>query len=170
VTEFAWEGALPPPVEMVGGGIYGVTCDPCPPPHPMDNPLAGYLGVKLLPGIKTDTHVAAFAHSATITRLHLRYTKDSPPDDLVFKAAEPVAGGIPEQKVAGPAKHNRFQGRYVIWKQGCGWGGGFYSSGSALNKAQAVSSKLEDPIESLLVADLPELGITATKEAPPKKP
>jgi hypothetical protein len=165
VTEFAWEGALPPPVEMVGGGIYGVTCDPCPPPHPMDNPLASYLGVKLLPKIKTDEGVAAFAHAATITRLHLRYTKDSPPDDLVFKAAEPIAGGIPEQKVAGPSKRNRFQGRYVIWKSGCApWGGGgFFSSGSALNKPQAASTSLEDPFESLLVADLPELDVKAAK-------
>jgi hypothetical protein len=162
VTEFAWEGALPPPTEFVGGGIYGVTCDPCPPPHPVDNPLAKYLGAKLMPGIKSDEGVAAFARAATVTRLHLRYTKESPPDDLVFKAVEPVAGGIPEQKVAGPAKHNRFQGRYVIWKQGCApyWGasamGNFMTSGSALNKP--VSTKLEDPFESLLVADVPELS------------
>src|SRR6185436_13463259 len=129
VTEFAWEGALPPPTEYVGGGIYGVTCDPCPPPHPVDNPLAKYLGVMMLPKIKSDEGVAAFARAATVTRLHLRYSKEAPPDDLVFVAAEPMAGGVPEAKTTAPAKHNRFQGRYIMWKQGCSyqqsmWGGG----------------------------------------------
>jgi TonB family protein len=133
VTEFAWEGALPPPTEYVGGGIYGVTCDPCPPPHPVDNPLARYLGVNLMPKIKTDEGIAAFARNATITRLHLRYTKDSAPDDLVFKAVAPVAGGVPEVKTPAPAKHNRFQGRYVMWVQGCGDGmGTLDSTGSAI--------------------------------------
>jgi TonB family protein len=191
VTEFAWEGALPPPTEYVGGGIYGVTCDPCPPPHPVDNPLGRYLGVNLMPKIKTDEGIAAFARAATITRLHLRYTKESAPDDLVFKAVEPIAGGIPEAKTPGPAKHNRFQGRYVMWVPGCsslngigggtiggigsiGIGGGsaFYSAGSALNRPQAASNKLIDPFEQLLVADLAELDVKAVPLAkdPPKLP
>jgi TonB family protein len=170
VTEFAWEGALPPPTEYVGQGIYGVTCDPCPPPHPVDNPLAKYLGVKLLPKIKTDEGVAAFARAATVTRLHLRYTKDSPPDDLVFKVAPPIAGGVPEVKTAGPAKSNRFQGRYVMWISGCGSGTGFFTAGSPVTGGpQADSTKLIDPFEQLLVADLPELGVKAaplSKDAP----
>ena len=62
---------------MVGGGIYGVTCDPCPPPHPVDDPLAQFLGADVLPGIKTDADVAKFARAATVTRLHLRYTKET---------------------------------------------------------------------------------------------
>jgi TonB family protein len=184
VTEFAWEGALPPPTEYVGGGIYGVTCDPCPPPHPVDNPLGRYLGVNLMPKIKTDEGIAAFARAATITRLHLRYTKDSAPDDLVFKAVEPISGGIPEAKTPGPAKHNRFQGRYVMWVPGCsslnggigslggGFGGAFYSAGSSLNRQQSSSDKLIDPFEQLLVADLAELDVKAVPLAkdPPKLP
>ncbi len=171
VTEFAWEGALPPPTEYVGGGIYGVTCDPCPPPHPVDNPLAKYLGVLHLPKIKTDEGIAAFARAATVTRLHLRWSKENPPDDLVFKAVDPIAGGVPEVKTPGPAKHNRFQGRYVMWVQ-CGaelGGGGFFTSGSPLNKPQATSDKLIDPFEQLVVADLPELDVKAVplpKDAP----
>ncbi len=174
VTEFAWEGALPPPTEMAQDGIYGVTCDPCPPPHPVDNPLAKYLGVLSLPKIKTDTGIAAFARGSTVTRLHLRYTKDSPPDDLVFKAVGPIAGGVPEMKAPGPAKANRFQGRYVMWVEGCGGGGGggFFSAGAPLNRPPATSGKLIDPIEELLIADLPALDLKARplrKDAPPLK-
>ena len=171
VTEFAWEGALPPPTEMSQDGIYGVTCDPCPPPHPVDNPLAKYLGVLSLPKIKTDTGIAAFARGSTVTRLHLRYTKDSPPDDLVFKVAPPIAGGVPEMKEPGPAKANRFQGRYVMWVQGCS-GGGFFSAGSPLNRPQADVRKLVDPLEELILADLPALDLKARplrKDAPPLK-
>ncbi|MDP1825071.1 MAG: DUF2330 domain-containing protein [Archangium sp.] len=174
VTEFAWEGALPPPTELQQDGIYGVTCDPCPPPHPVDNPLAKYLGVLSLPKIKTDHGIAAFARGSTVTRLHLRYTKDSPPDDLVFRIAPPIAGGIPEMKEPGPAKANRFQGRYVMWVQGCGGGlgGGFFSSGSPLSRPQADVTKLVDPIEELIIADLPALDLKARplrKDAPPLK-
>ena len=173
VTEFAWEGALPPPTELQGGGIYGVTCDPCPPPHPVDNPLAKYLGVLSLPKIKTDTGIAEFARGSTVTRLHLRYTKDSPPDDLVFKAVGPIGGGTPEMKEPGPAKVNRFQGRYVMWVEGCGGlglgNGGFFSAGSPLNKPQSTEKKLIDPIEELIVADLPALDLKSRplrKDAP----
>ncbi|MFO0594991.1 MAG: DUF2330 domain-containing protein [Myxococcaceae bacterium] len=177
VTEFAWQGALPPPTEMVGGGIYGVTCDPCPPPHPVDNPLAKYLGVNLLPKIKTDEGIAAFAAAATVTRLHLRYTKETAPDDLVFKAADPVAGGVPEVKVAGPAKTNRFQGRYVMWVDGCGGGllggNGFFTPGNPLAPVTGPSApsgnKLIDPFEQLIVSDLTELEVKAVplaKDAP----
>lgn len=173
VTEFAWEGALPPPTELQGGGIYGVTCDPCPPPHPVDNPLAKYLGVNQLPKVKSDESIAAFARAATVTRLHLRWTKENPPDDLVFKAVEPISGGVPEVKTPGPAKHNRFQGRYVMWVQGCGGGLGglgglgFFSGGSPLNKPLAGSSeKLIDPFEQLIVADLPELDVKAVPLSP----
>ena len=165
VTEFAWEGALPPPTELTQTGVYGVTCDPCPPPQPVDNPLATYLGVLSLPKIKTDTGIAAFARGATITRLHLRYSKESPPDDLVFKAASPIAGGIPEAKEPGPAKANRFQGRYVMWVQRCGGGLGgglgFFSAGSPLNRPQSTATKLIDPIEELIIADLPALDLKA---------
>jgi hypothetical protein len=114
ITEFAWQGALPPPEVMVDSGIYGVTCDPCPPPHPMDDPLARFLGADVLPGIKTDAQVAKFARDATITRLHLRYTKESLTDDLVFKQVEPIHGGIPGVAKTEAAKTNRFQGRYVM--------------------------------------------------------
>ena len=171
ITEFAWQGALPPPEVMVESGIYGVTCDPCPPPHPMDDPLARYLGADVLPGVKTDEQVAKFAAAATVTRLHLRYTKESLTDDLVFKLAEPIHGGIPGVAKTEPAKSNRFQGRYVMWKRGGGcYGGmgGVVSSGLAGTAAvMATKAKLDVPFEDLLVTDIPELDVVAKGKVPP---
>jgi TonB family protein len=127
----------------------------------------------LLPKIKTDEGIAAFASAATVTRLHLRYTKDSAPDDLVFKTAEPIHGGIPEAKVAGPAKANRFQGRYLMWVQGCGSSGGIggmFSPPPTLSGPSATSTKLIDPFEQIIVNDVPELDVKAVpldKDAKP---
>jgi hypothetical protein len=171
ITEFAWQGALPPPTEYVQSGIYGVTCDPCPPPHPVDNPLARYLGVNLLPKIKTDEGVAAFAQAATVTRLHLRLTPQTA-EDLVFRVAEPIHGGIPEAKTVTPARSNRFQGRYVMWVQGCGSMGGMFSGAGIgpLGGPSAEATKLIDPFEQLLVADLPELDVKAVPLATDARP
>ncbi|MDP1824263.1 MAG: DUF2330 domain-containing protein [Archangium sp.] len=180
VTEFAWKGALPPPRVMVGG-IYGVTCDPCPPPAPVDDPLAKYLGADAIPGLKTDEDVAKFAREATITRLHVRYTKDSLTDDLVFKAAGPIAGGVPEfPKTITGAKENRFQGRYIVKHpfnvNQCHryWGGGGMAGGrgfvpvqtalSGTSGKQAASTKLNAPFLSYLKSDVPELGLLAPRK------
>jgi hypothetical protein len=139
----------------------------------MDDPLARFLGADVLPGIKTDAQVAKFARESTITRLHLRYTKDSLTDDLVFKQVDPIHGGIPGVTKTETAKTNRFQGRYVMWVEGCGGLGlgnsGFFSAGSPLNKPQSTEKKLVDPIEELIVADLPALDLKARplrKDAP----
>ncbi|MEW5741040.1 MAG: DUF2330 domain-containing protein [Myxococcota bacterium] len=206
VTEFSWKGALPPPKVMQSQGIYGVTCDPCPPPVPVDDPLARYLGADVMPGIKTDEDVAKFAQEATITRLHLRYTKESLTDDVVFKAVGPIHGGIPEAPKPGPAKANRFQGRYIMlkpfdqsrcWSMGGMMGGGAFGTpggslampppmpppppvappppGSPAPKAAEVTPpppaapKLSKPIASLLLTDVPELGLKA-EVAPAAKP
>jgi len=190
VTEFAWEGALPPPQVMQPQGIYGVTCDPCPPPSPVDDPLARYLGADALPRLQNnDDSIAAFARQATLTRLHLRYTKDSLNDDLVFQAASPLAGGIPEVWKTAAAEHNRFQGRYIVRLPFnaavmCNsWGGGGAAMppgpmggpmgrpgmppmpppGPTLSAAApgAAPKPLAEPVEKLLASDIPELGIKA---------
>jgi hypothetical protein len=157
---------------MVQSGIYGVTCDPCPPPHPVDNPLTRYLGADLLPNIKTDEQVAAFAREATLTRLHLRYTKDSAPDDLVFKVAAPVHGGVPDVKGAMAAQSNRFQGRYLMWTEGCGsaFGGMFSPGTTALSGASTTATKLVDPFEQVITSDIAELGVKAVPLAKDPRP
>ncbi|MEW5741041.1 MAG: DUF2330 domain-containing protein [Myxococcota bacterium] len=195
VTEFAWKGALPPPRKLVNQGIYGVTCDPCPPPVPVDDPLARFLGADALPGVKTDEDVGKFASEATITRLHLRYTKDSLTDDVVFKAVPPIAGGVPEVKTPGPAEANRFQGRYILRKPfdpnmcwrgrfgGGAMGGGaapspvsatFGLPGGSMSFAGAAKPKdgktttasLSKPLEQFLITDIPELKLKAKGKAP----
>ena len=113
-----------------------------------------------------------------MTRLHVRYTKDSLTDDLVFTAAEPVAGGIPEVAKAGPAKTNRFQGRYIVKKpfdlsmcrRGMGAAGGYTPASSALagtGGVQAKGTKLPAAFDSYLRSDIAELGVKAA--APAKK-
>ena len=185
VTEFAWKGALPPPKVMVGGGIYGVTCDPCPPPEPVDDPLAKYLGADVMPGLKTDEDIAKFARESTLTRLHLRYTKESLTDDLVFKAGGAMAGGIPEVATTSSAKENRFQGRYIIRypfsPEACNRfnrGGGAARSGfipnasslSGMNGVQSTNTKLERPLAGYLLSDVKELKLKAMGKAPAPAP
>ena len=178
MTEFAWEGALPPPTELAQSGIYGVTCDFCPPPAPVDDPLAKYLGADAIPGLKTDEDIAKFAREATLTRIHLRYTKDSLTDDLVFKAAEPMAGGIPEVTKTAAAKENRFQGRYIVrhpfdqnqcyrYYGGAMGGRAVMPVQTALSGTQgktAQNTKLTAPFLTYLKSDVPELGLLAPKK------
>ena len=180
ITEFAWKGALPPPQTMVGGGIYGVTCDPCPPPEPVDDPLTRLLGADVMPGVKTDEDVAKFAREATLTRLHLRYGKDAAKDDLVLRITDPIVGGVPEKPTPGAGPDNRFQGRYIVRKpfdiRSCNMGGG--SEGPPMptmlpglgfqnTPASKASPKLSAAFESYLKSDVPELGLKAP--APPTK-
>ncbi|MCU0696366.1 MAG: DUF2330 domain-containing protein [Myxococcaceae bacterium] len=166
VTEFAWQGAMPPPQVMVDQGIYGVTCDPCPPPHPMDDPLTRLLGADVIPGVKGDSGVGKWAAETTLTRLHLRSTKDGNTDDLVFKQAEAVEGGVPGVPEVRAAKKNRFQGRYVMWKRGdaC-WdmASPIVSAGLAgTNAVLAAPAKLDQAFEAYLVSSIPQLGVEAS--------
>src|SRR5205823_12076583 len=137
-----------------------------------------------LPGIKSDQDIAAFAHAATFTRLHLRYTKESLSDDLVFKAAEAIVGGIPEVAKTGPAKNNRFQGRYIIRhpfdvNQCYRYYGGGIANGPVMPMGfnatlagqsgnKAAQGALKEPVESFIVGDVAELGMKGTA-APAKK-
>ncbi len=174
VTEFAWQGAMPPPQVMVDQGIYGVTCDPCPPPHPMDDPLTRLLGADVIPGVKGDSGVAKWAAETTLTRLHLRYTKESLTDDLVFKQAEAIEGGVPGVEGVKPGKKNRFQGRYVMWKRGeaC-WdmSSPIVSAGLAgTNAVMAKAATLPMSFEEYLVTSIPSLGIEAKGFKKPETP
>jgi hypothetical protein len=109
ITEYAWDAG---------------SCDPCPEP-PLEPSDLATLGADALPAV--DEAVAAgqvapgFAGFFTLTRLHVRYGKDSLGEDLVFRAAPPIAGGngVPGpngelQRGAVASGSNSFQGRYVI--------------------------------------------------------
>jgi hypothetical protein len=75
------------------------TPPPSPPPRPRFNASAGAM---------------------VLTRLHVRYTKETLGEDLVFKAAPPIVGGRETmtngalEKGAQPSSANNFQARYAV--------------------------------------------------------
>jgi hypothetical protein len=177
ITEFAWKGAMPPPQTMTSQGIYGVTCDPCPPPSPVDDPLTRLLGADVMPGVKTDEDVAKFAQETTLTRLHLRYSKDAAKDDLVLRITDPLTGGTPDVAKPASGKDNRFQGRFIVrkpfdpsrcWQNGGGMPTTVPTLGQPLVNL-AKSTKLSAALESYLRSDVPELGLKGPPAPAPKK-
>jgi hypothetical protein len=103
VTEYAWNAS---------------SCDPCPTP-PLRPADILTLGGDVIGARNSDGFV--------LTRLHYRYTRDDLGEDLVFREAPPLMGGIgipaPDGSLPptnSPAYTNTFQGRYVIlhpWEQ-----------------------------------------------------
>ena len=115
VTEYAWDAG---------------NCDPCPGP-PLDASQVATFGGDVMP-----THVAAQPGSGTsgggawgyfggvqgyvLTRLHLRYGKETLGEDIVFREAPPITGGreafmgTATERGSKPAPQNNFQARYVI--------------------------------------------------------
>ena len=114
VTEYAWDAN---------------TCDPCPGPA-LDGQDLATLGADALPSAKGGAY--SYGGGFVITRLHARYGKENLGDDLVFRAAPPIAGGREwyQNAAAGAAtdpgwkpklergasasSYNNFQGRYAI--------------------------------------------------------
>jgi hypothetical protein len=93
-TEYAWTAT---------------TCDPCPGPA-LDLSQLGQLG-------------AVWGTQLTLTRLHLRTSSAQATDDLVFRAAGPVVGGVGTPDAEGMLQPgvqpgtdglSSFQGRYVV--------------------------------------------------------
>jgi hypothetical protein len=120
VTEYSWDAS---------------SCDPCPTPSLSMQDLAT-LGQDVLPSTQQAPDVAPpggpgpmfrprrfFGGGGfVITRLHARYGKDSLAEDLVFRAAPPIAGGREIRVVDNRLEHgaspgggiNNFQARYAI--------------------------------------------------------
>ena len=119
VTEYAWDAS---------------TCDPCPSPA-LDPSELSILGADVLSGEADSAPPPASRGRRpwgggrggfVLTRLHARYAKDSLGEDLVFRAAGPIAGGREVRGDKGALEHgatasgvNNFQGRYAVrhpWK------------------------------------------------------
>jgi hypothetical protein len=98
VTEYAWEASK---------------CDPCPTPPMQPNDLL------LLGGDVTSLRDPM---GLVLTRLHARYRKDAKGEDLVFRQAGPLQGGIEgmEPGAVEGQGFNAFQGRYALRHP---WGG-----------------------------------------------
>jgi hypothetical protein len=168
VTEYAWTAG---------------SCDPCPGPTLAANDIATLGGDTLLTARDTDLPAGAAAPSGlspwetTITRLHVRYTKDALGEDLVFRAAPPLQGG--NGWANGPNKHgatvipqgqNMFQGRYIVRHRWTGditcenpvfdrWGGSPRNVDGAKDLAFIPRDGVS--LASLVVEDVPSLGLKA---------
>ena len=159
ITEYAWDAS---------------SCDPCPGPT-LDESDFTVLGRDVIAG-----QPGAY-DGLVLTRLHARYGKDGAPNDLVFKAARPIAGGREERDEQGrleerahPDGINNFQGRYAIRHAWTGpvqcanpvrgvWGGPPNGDEIAIQPATklglAPRGKVQLP--SLLAQDVPEVGVKA---------
>jgi MYXO-CTERM domain-containing protein len=96
VTEYSWQA---------------MSCDPCPGPN-LDYHDFATLGADV---------ISDQSYDFVMTRLHARYGKADVPNDLVFKAADPIVGGREQRGPTGALEHgataaeyNNFQGRYAI--------------------------------------------------------
>jgi hypothetical protein len=117
VTEYAWDAS---------------SCDPCPTPA-LDPGELATLGADVLQGAATTGKAGrgrgqiarpppgGFSGGFVLTRLHARYAKGGINEDLVFKAAPPIAGGREWAAGGGalevgavPYSVNNFQARYAI--------------------------------------------------------
>jgi hypothetical protein len=191
VTEYAWNAG---------------SCDPCPGPTLDPGDLAS-LGGDVVPHGGQD-HARPSApqipqppqmarrpspfeapgsglsvSEAVITRLHVRYTRDSLGEDLVFRMAPPIQGGNgwgngPEKHQAQSASvqwgQSQFQGRYIVrhpWKGDITctdpvferWGG---ATGVDAARDLAFAPREGTSLSSLIAEDVASLGIKGTP--PPK--
>jgi MYXO-CTERM domain-containing protein len=166
VTEYSWDSG---------------TCDPCPTPPLEPNEIA-LLGGDVL-GSKQQGEINPYGF--VLTRLHARYTKDTLGEDIVFRAAPPVAGGreflstnnkLEEGAVA--SGQNNFQGRYAMRHPWTGpiecdnprrgvWGG---PPGGGEPKPRAVKdvafvARGGVALPSIVQQDVPEIGLKSQAPA-----
>ncbi len=161
VTEYAWDAS---------------TCDPCPGPALYPEDILTF-GGEVLP----DRPQWGFV----LTRLHARYTKDQLKEDLIFRAATPMAGGREVRNAQGELEHgaspdgiNNFQGRYIIRHPWTGtvecnnpvygiWGGppggGHQQTRAAKDLADAPRGEIR--LAQVVRQEIPELGVVP--ETPP---
>ncbi len=166
VTEYSWDAS---------------SCDPCPSPALNQNELAT-LGADVL----TDAAgQGGFSRRGfVLTRLHARYSKETLGEDLVFKAAKPIAGGreffASEGKLEEGSKSagmNNFQGRYAMRHEWEGaiecknpirgrWGGppaGKAHPGTQPATDLAFVTRGKTVLANVVAQDVPELGLVAGK-------
>ena len=182
VTEYSWDAG---------------TCDPCPGPT-LDGNDFMTLGQDVMTGNTSDDDERprgkrgkrswSGSGGLVLTRLHARYGKDIP-NDLVFKAAQPVSGGR-EQRTgatnelehgAQPSSYNNFQGRYAVRHEWTGtiscanpvrgrWGGPpagaqMATPQGATNTAFVARGNIQIPM--LIFKDIPEIDVHTGVALPP---
>jgi hypothetical protein len=167
VTEYAWEPT---------------SCDPCPGPAMNLGDLSTF-GADVLP---KDT--ANSGGQFVLTRLHLRYTKESLGEDISFRSAPPIVGGREMTSAEGtlehgaaPSSYNNFQARYAIRH---GWTGpiackeprrGVWGAKPGSNAYEPAPPKaaqklglaphVKTELASFVKQDIPEIGFTRSAAA-----
>jgi MYXO-CTERM domain-containing protein len=192
VTEYAWQAdkcdPCPAPAiqpeELVTLGADVVLKPEAQPAKPKPVPRGAPPQPRMPPMVRWD-----LLQGWVLTRLHARYDKNFLGEDLIFRAAPPIAGGReiegPDGKIetgAQPWNMNSFQGRYVIRHAWTGpiscdkprrgiWGGpppgvqGSTQPESALRLASVPLGKTE--LAPFLAQDLSELGVAAIQGGAP---
>ncbi|HVK77155.1 MAG TPA: DUF2330 domain-containing protein [Kofleriaceae bacterium] len=173
VTEYAWQAT---------------TCDPCPGPQLGPEDLAT-LGADVLAGDKGKP-APYHGWDLVLTRLHARYGKNLS-EDLVFKQADPIAGGRENRQANGKLEEraqaagvNNFQARYAIRHEWDGpitckdprrgrWGGprdGGRDTGTKAALDLAFAPRGKAPLPTFVRQDIPELDVKAAGAAPATAP
>jgi MYXO-CTERM domain-containing protein len=168
VTEYAWSAK---------------SCDPCTtPPLTADELLT--FGADQLPSAPGEINSPTFGAGFVLSRMHARYKPEELTEDLVLRAADPIAGGREERKGGAldhgthPAPENAFQARFAVRHEWTGpvkcespkrgvWGpspqGMKSPTQGALRLPYALRAGMK--LSSFLREDVPELGFTV---APPE--
>ncbi len=183
VTEYAWDAS---------------TCDPCPGPT-LDGSDIQSLGADAIPSPANAPPSAGKSWNGgrggaggwVLTRLHARYSKESLGQDIVFKAAPPIAGGREMIGPNGQLEHgpqsspvNNFQGRYAIRHPWTGevactnprrgiWGGPPNGSDALPTPRPATRTAFASrnvPLAQLVTKDIPEIDVKASGERSSETP
>ncbi|MCS6900146.1 MAG: DUF2330 domain-containing protein [Myxococcales bacterium] len=194
ITEYAWDAS---------------TCDPCPGPalDPSDLTTLGADVIDANPGPGPRAPAPPgmgpppiamppgwfWGGGFVITRIHLRYGKNTLGEDLVFRAAEPIVGGrevfVESSKVEKGARRdgiNNFQARYAIRHPWTGpipcreprrgiWGGPPPTVQEVAQGPRAATDLAFAPrgvvqLSSLVREPIPELNIVPGGKDPPLSP
>ena len=204
VTEYAWQPTTcdpcpGPPMDYGDLTTLGLDAlpssqnngsSPPPPSMPMPTPpnAKGKSGPSMapppMPGRGFNPNMGA---QLVLTRLHVRYTKESLGEDLVFKEAPPIVGGremMTDGKLehgAQPSGYNNFQARYAIRHPWAGpieckdprrgvWGGKpGGNEGAPRPKAAAklnLTPHTAGDLATYVRSDIPELSYTGSGSSP----
>lgn len=167
VTEYAWQAG---------------SCDPCPGPTLSPSDIATLGGDVLTSGgdapqLRGRGRFGWNAASEwTLTRLHHRYDRDGLSEDLVFRAAPPIVGGVGTPNPNGQMERevrsggmNMFQGRYAILHRWTGpiacahprrglWAGPPSGGGPRPQAARELATQPRGaPLRSFLTRPMPDI-------------
>jgi hypothetical protein len=191
VTEYAWSTSF-------SSSSGNASCDPCPASPPGQKEILS-LGADVLPSTKKeDMNIAKGVglmsvyqiETKVLTRLHLRYGKETLGEDLVFAKADPIVGGREHNAKDGKLENgsskgteNFFQARYAIRHPWTGpikcknpvrgvWGGppaGTASSPMKSAKDLAFAPRGSIDLPKSVYKDIPEIDVKVKAKTEKKK-